>query len=84
MRRSSKTALSRPATVRLMLNRSGICIRSGKHSYNAALIASLLAHRGPKQTAGFRAAAFRPSVGGYWNATTRNLPNKKTGPSRTG
>lgn len=27
-----------------------ICIRSGKHTYNAALIASMLAHRGPKQT----------------------------------
>lgn len=27
-----------------------ICIRSGEHAYNAALIASMLVHRGPKQT----------------------------------
>lgn len=30
--------------------RGRICVRSGKHPYNAALIASMLAHHGPKKT----------------------------------
>jgi iron(III) transport system substrate-binding protein len=45
-----------------------VCIRSGKHAYNLALIASMLVHHGPKKTeawlAGVKANLARPPTGG--------------------